>query len=302
MTIGPTLKMAPGLDRDLSFTAADYAGIARFIHGSTGIRMDESNEPMVFSRLAKRVRELGFDGFSSYVTLITDPKSTEEREYLISALTTNTTHFFRENYHFDILSATILPDLIRRAREGERIRVWSAACSSGEEAYSIALCVLAAFPDVLNFDVKILGTDIDQIILKRAQHGSYPKSSLKDMPKNLLELGFKPGPDAGRWEVNKEIRSMVTFRHLNLIENWPFSGMFNVIFCRNVAIYMDLETQEHIWRAFRNVLQTGGHLFIGHSERLPFSMKESFELVGKTAYRATSGRIDGFDIHARSGS
>jgi chemotaxis protein methyltransferase CheR len=294
MSIVNTPMTSQRLDGDLSFTSADFTGISRLLHTLTGIKMNDSNEAMVFSRLGKRVRELGFSSFSSYVSLVSDPTSLEERDYLISALTTNTTHFFRESYHFDILTETILPDLIRRAREGERIRLWSAACSSGEEAYSIALCVLAAFPDVHNFDFKILATDIDQIILKRAYQGCYLRETLKEIPKEYLELGFESGPDSACLYVNKRMQSMISFRQLNLIERWPFTGKFDVIFCRNVAIYMDLQTQEMIWRAFSDVIRPGGHLFIGHSERLPTSMKARFELIGKTAYRVALGSFDKF--------
>ncbi|SDX32509.1 CheR family methyltransferase [Roseicitreum antarcticum] len=274
-----------GVERDLAFTMEDFSRIASFLHDSTGIRLSDANEPMVFSRLAGRIRALGFDSFSTYLDMAWNSRSADERDHLISALTTNTTHFFREKYHFDILCEDILPDLIKRARAGDRIRIWSAACSSGEEAYSIALCIFRAFPDVLSHNVRILATDVDQEILKRAEAGSYLTTSVQDIPQQYLDIGFDATADQSRYIVKSGIRDLVSFRRLNLIQSWPFSGKFDLIFCRNVAIYMDLETQTKIWNGFRLVLRQGGYLFIGHSERLSPSTKEYFELVGNTAYK-----------------
>lgn len=288
------------IEGDISYSTTDFMGIANLLHSITGIRMNESNEAMVFSRLGKRVRDLGYKDFSAYLAKISDPKSVEEREYLVCALTTNTTHFFRESYHFEIFVEKILPDLIRRAREGERIRLWSAACSSGEEAYSLALCVFSVFPNVLDFDFKILATDIDNIILNRAIEGNYHKSSLKELRPEYFDLGFEECADVSFLRVNEKLRALVSFRHLNLIEKWPFSGRFDVIFCRNVAIYMDLQTQEMIWLSFSRFLRPGGHLFIGHSERLPTTMKSRFELVGKTTYRAAPLLFDRSDELTKS--
>ncbi|WP_103257934.1 CheR family methyltransferase [Tabrizicola aquatica] len=279
------------LDRELVYTSEDFSRIARFMHDATGIRLTEANERMVYARLANRVQDLGFDSFAAYVDKATT--SGDERDRLISCLTTNTTHFYRESYHFDFLAQTVLPELAGRARSGERIRIWSAGCSTGEEAYSIAMCLLQGFPDAASHDVKILATDIDRTVLARAATASYPPGSLREVPKPLLDTCFEPVPGTDHRTPRAHIRAMVTFRPLNLIEPWPFRGQFDAIFCRNVAIYMDAQTQEHIWTGFHRVLRPGGHLFIGHSERLSPALKGSFTIVGNTIHRRNADPASG---------
>jgi chemotaxis protein methyltransferase CheR len=289
MSTAAHLPMAPSrLDRDVSYTTADFARIARFMYDVTGIKMTEANERMVYARLAGRVLELGLESFAAYIDKATSASPGDERDRFISALTTNTTHFYRESYHFDYLSETILPELANRARAGERVRIWSAGCSTGEEAYSIALCLLRSFPDAPRHDVKVLATDIDRAALQRAAAALYPPTSLRDLPTDLLEEGFDPVPGSDNRTPKSLIKSMITFRQLNLIGHWPFTGRFDAIFCRNVAIYMDAVTQEHIWTGFHQVLRPGGHLFIGHSERLSASLKGSFTIVGNTIHRRTA--------------
>lgn len=280
-------ESAARLDREVPFTPADFARIAQFLHKTAGIRLGEGNERMVYARLASRVQDLGLPSFSAYIDLATAPREAEEQDRLISALTTNTTHFYRESYHFDYLAETVMPDLARRARAGERVRIWSAGCSTGDEPYSIALCLLHAFPDAASHDVRILATDIDRTVLARAAAASYTPNSLRDLPEGLQEKGFDAVAGTDNRTPKQAVKSLVTFRQLNLIGPWPFRGLFDVIFCRNVAIYMDPDTQEDIWTGFRQVLRPGGHLFIGHSERLAASLKASFTLVGKTTYRRT---------------
>lgn len=281
-------KKDSGVERDIAFTREDFMNIAKYLHDRTGIRLTDANEPMVFSRLASRVRELQCNSFASYLQMAWSAQLPDECEHLISALTTNTTHFFRESYHFDLLRDVILPEIEARARVGERVRIWSAGCSSGEEAYSIALCVLRDFPDVLDYDVRILATDIDREILRRAEAGSYPASSLRNVPSQYVNVGFDSDSELSFFSVNSKLRQLVSFKHLNLIGEWPFSGKFDLIFCRNVAIYMDIDTQEKVWNGFRSVMRRGGYLLIGHSERLSPSIRSCFELVGNTAYRMTT--------------
>lgn len=275
-------------DLTVAYTPADFDRIAAFLHETTGILLTEANDRMVYARLAARVLELGLDSFSAYLDQALGPRAAEERDRFISALTTNTTHFYRESHHFDFLEAQVLPGLIERARAGERIRIWSAGCSTGEEPYSLAICLLKAFPDAPSHDLKILATDVDRAALARAGAATYAQNSLRDMSQPLLEIGFDRVQASDQWTPKPEVRSLVTFRQLNLIGVWPFRGQFDVIFCRNVAIYMDAETQEKIWSGFRDALRPDGHLFIGHSERLSPSLRSSFTTVGNTIYRRTS--------------
>jgi chemotaxis protein methyltransferase CheR len=271
--------------QQVSYTPLDFSRIAEFLHQTTGIRLTEANDRMVYARLASRVLEVGLTSFSAYLDQVLASKASDEMDRFISALTTNTTHFYREGYHFEFLETNVFPDLINQARSGGRIRIWSAGCSTGEEAYSIAICLLRAFPDAPAHDVKILATDIDLNVLARAKAATYAPNTMRDLSKTLLETGFDPVPDTDHFTPKPQVRSLVTFRPLNLIEGWPFHGPFDVIFCRNVAIYMDADTQEMILTRFRDVLREDGHLFIGHSERLAPSLKSSFTAVGNTIYR-----------------
>ncbi|OYU37441.1 MAG: chemotaxis protein [Pseudorhodobacter sp. PARRP1] len=272
-------------EQGVPYNAKDFERISQFLHSTAGIRLDEANERMVYARLAARVQQLGFPSFAAYIDMATSPKNSEERDRLISALTTNTTHFYRESHHFDYLSETVLPELVARARAGERIRIWSAGCSTGEEAYSIAICLLAAFPDAASHDIKILATDIDREALERAKAANYAPAGLRSLAKAILDQRFDAISSNGHRTPKPAVKSLVTFRQLNLMSDWPFSGQFDVIFCRNVAIYMDALTQERIWTRFQQVMRPSAHLFIGHSERLSASLKSSFALVGKTIYR-----------------
>jgi chemotaxis protein methyltransferase CheR len=284
-TLASSTSLVRRHDLTVIYTPADFARIADFLHETTGILLTEANDRMVYARLAARVLDLGLESFSAYLDQALGPRVTEERDRFISALTTNTTHFYRESHHFDFLETQILPDLIERARAGERIRIWSAGCSTGEEPYSLAICLMNAFPDAPAHDLKILATDVDRDALSRASAATYTRTSLRDMPPALVEIGFDRVQGAEHWTPKPGVRSLVTFRQLNLIGDWPFKGQFDVIFCRNVAIYMDAETQEQIWTGFRDRLRPDGHLFIGHSERLSPSLRSSFTIVGNTIYR-----------------
>jgi chemotaxis protein methyltransferase CheR len=269
----------------VTYTPADFARISSLLHQLTGIQLTESSDRMVYARLAARVIELNLDTFAAYLDRVLNPAETEERDRFVSALTTNTTHFYRESHHFDFLETEVLPGLIERARSGQRVRIWSAGCSTGEEPYSIALCLLKAFPDAGSHDVKILATDVDREVLARAEAGTYGVNSLREVPQPLIDAGLDCVKSPELWSPKPKVRSLVTFRRLNLIDTWPFQGKFDVIFCRNVAIYMHEDTQEKIWSAFGNVLHPDGYLFIGHTERMSPSLRSKFTIVGKTIYR-----------------
>lgn len=284
------MKTAEGLGREYLFTRADFQRIVRISMDEAGIELTETKEPLVYSRLVKRLRTLGLQNFSQYCDLVSRKDETEERRLLISALTTNTTRFFRENHHFEMLIESILPGLLDRARHGGRVRIWSAGCSSGEEPYSIAFTVLKACPEIARHDFKILATDIDPQILSLAARGIYSEQVIGGLPPDQKAQFFSPAaPGATDRSVAAAARELITFKELNLIRPWPVKGPFDVVFCRNVAIYFDANTQDVVWRGFASVIETGGHLFIGHSERLSPSVKTVFEIVGMTAFRKLPG-------------
>lgn len=292
MTTSPdTRKGLPSgmVEGEFPFTTDDFNKIAQILHSHAGIALAEGKAALVYSRLAKRLRSLGLRSFREYCALVEDSNQVDERQAMMAALTTNVTRYFREPHHFDHLRDHVLPRLVERAKRGGRIRLWSAACSNGQEPYSMAITLLSALPDAANLDVKILATDIDPNMIAEGKAGIYREDAVAPVPLDLRRRWFKKaGPD--RWEVADELRALVAFRELNLIGEWPMRGKFDAIFCRNVVIYFDEPTQERIWSRFAPMLEPGGTLYIGHSERVTGPAANIFQTVGLTTYALRSGQ------------
>jgi chemotaxis protein methyltransferase CheR len=269
---------------EFAFTADDFRHLAAMLHADAGIALVEAKANLVYSRLAKRLRKLGLDSFKAYCALVSSPQGAEERQNMLAALTTNVTRFFREDHHFGHLKAQVLPNLIARVRQGGRARIWSAGCSSGQEPYSIALTLLSLMPDAGRFDIKILATDIDPNVIAEGRQGYYSAETCTPIANDLLTRWFQANGREG-WTVGSELRQLVSFRELNLMGQWPMRGQFDVIFCRNVAIYFEEETQSRIWARFTAQLSPGGSLYIGHSERVSGSAADLLSTDGLTTYR-----------------
>jgi chemotaxis protein methyltransferase CheR len=267
----------------------DLNEIAAMIYSDAGIALNESKASLVYSRLSKHIRNLGLSGFRAYCSLVASPEGAQERREMLSHLTTNFTRFFRENHHFEHLRDEVLPGLIARAKAGGRVRIWSAASSDGQEPYSIALTVFQAFPNVLDYDFKILATDIDPKILAIARQGAYDEQALETVSPAMRKQWFKEVEIGGRrkFQVDDRLKRLITYNELNLMAQWPFKGKFDVIFCRNVVIYFDEPTQQRIWARFAGLLPEGGYLYIGHSERVSGDAKNHFDNIGITTYRYT---------------
>jgi chemotaxis protein methyltransferase CheR len=265
-------------------TAEDFASIAAILHATSGISLSPSKTSLVYSRLAKRLRALGLENFREYCKLIAGSDGVDERQAMLAALTTNVTRFFREPHHFDYLRK-LMPDLAVQAKRGGRVRIWSAGCSSGEEPYSIALTILAMLPNANELDVKILATDIDPIILAKAKDGVYSREALEPVPADLRKY-FDSIDSGRRYSACAAVRDMIAFRELNLIGPWPMAQKFDVIFCRNVAIYFDEPTQDTLFGRYADSLKPDGRLFIGHSERVN---DPRFLSDGLTAYCLRTG-------------
>lgn len=270
---------------DFPFTARDFRRIASLLREQSGIHLPEAKVALVYSRLAKRLRKSGIATFRDYCDLIETPEGAEERTAMLAALTTNVTRFFREPHHFDHLRERTLPPLIAAARAGKRVRLWSSACSTGEEPYSIALTLLAMWPEAAQYDVRILATDIDPNVVATARVGLYPASAVEPIPAPLRDRWLSRSGD--RWRINDEVRALIRFNTLNLIGDWPMRGRFDIIFCRNVVIYFEVETQDLIWRRFRDILNPEGRVYIGHSERID---SPGFVSDGLTIYRLAGVR------------
>ncbi len=276
-------------------TRRDLAEIAAMIYADAGIYLNESKASLVYSRLSKHIRNLGLKGFREYCQLVSSPAGAAERRDMLSHLTTNFTRFFRENHHFDHLKSDVLPDLLNRAKNGGRVRIWSAACSDGQEPYSIALTVLSMMPNAADYDFRILATDIDPKILALARAGAYDATALETVSPAMRKQWFSETTVNGRqkWQVDDRVKRLITFNELNLMAQWPFKGPFDVIFCRNVVIYFDEPTQMKIWSRFAGMLAPQGHLYIGHSERVSGDAKSVFDNIGITTYRYTGKALGG---------
>ncbi|MES1199517.1 MAG: protein-glutamate O-methyltransferase [Pseudomonadota bacterium] len=270
------------VEGEFPFTAQDFKRIAAFLHEQSGIFIPETKATLVYSRLAKRLRLLGLANFEQYCALLDSGAGEDERNAMIAALTTNVTRFFREPHHFDHLRDEVLPALVARAKNGGRVRIWSSACSSGQEPYSIALTLLALMPDAERYDVRILATDIDPNVVATAKEGLYNDEAIEPIPRALRDRWMKR--ENNEWRVGPEARALISFRELNLIGQWPMKGKFDAIFCRNVVIYFEEATQNRVWTRFRDYLAPAGRLYVGHSERIDVA---GFATDGLTIYRLT---------------
>ena len=275
------------VEGEFVFTAEDFRHIAEILHSHAGIALNDGKAALVYSRLAKRLRTLGLRSFRDYCALVQGADGVDERQLMTAALTTNVTRFFREPHHFEHLRDQVMPGLAERARRGERVRLWSAACSNGQEPYSMAMTVLAVLPEAAELDFRILATDIDPNMVAEGIAGVYSAEALDAAPPVLRNRFFDKAPAQGRdmLSANATLRELVSFRELNLIGEWPMRGKFDVIFCRNVVIYFDDATQERVWKRFTPLMTPGATLYIGHSERVSGSAVTQLTPAGLTTYR-----------------
>ena len=262
----------------------DFKRLKELIGERTGIVITEAKRDMIRGRLIKRLRKLNIPNFKEYCELLASGDQDELLAFT-NAVTTNLTSFFREPHHFDFLRNKLLPELIKN-KPDNRIRIWSAGCSSGEEPYSLAMTVRDVVPK--NWDAKILATDLDSNMVDFASKGVYQLSGIKSDPK-LLKKWFRRGrgENDDLIKASPELQEIITFKQLNLMHDWPVKGPFDFIFCRNVVIYFSKETQKILFDRYANLLSNQGHLFIGHSESL-YKVCDRFKLLGNTIYQKTS--------------
>lgn len=279
------------IDGEFPLTKEDFAQIAEIAYSDAGIDLNEAKASLVYSRLTKRLRALQLESFRSYCALLSNQNETREREHMVAALTTNVTRFFREPHHFEHAKAHVIAPLAATARAGGAVRIWSAACSSGEEPYSIALAILSAIPEAASLNIRVLATDIDPDVLNKGQAGVYGEAAMAPVPADMRQRWFTPQPDGAggkAWRAGADLRKLVVFRKLNLIGHWPMRGPFHAIFCRNALIYFKEETQLEVWRRFAPLMAPGGRLYIGHSERLFGDATSLFTNEAITTYRVNT--------------
>lgn len=284
-------RLDAGGEGEFVFTPKDFATIAAILHEQTGIHLPPTKSTFVYSRLAKRLRGLGLQSFRDYCALVGGEGGAAELRQMCSSLTTNVTRFYREPHHFEHLKTRVLPALVERAQKGGRVRLWSAACSSGEEPYSMALTLLSICPEAERLDIRILATDFNEDRLAEGRAGVYRAADIEPVPADLRKRWFAPAShDPSLFEAAAALKALVAFRALNLVGPWPMRATYDAVFCRNVVIYFDDRTQAELWARIQATLAPGACLYIGHSERLSGPAAAAFSTEGITTYRHRGGR------------
>lgn len=266
-------------DQGFEFSDADFNQVRHLIHEHAGISLSTAKRQMVYSRLGRRLRALGLGSFTDYLNVL-ESDDADEWQAFTNALTTNLTSFFREAHHFPILA-----DHVAGIGKSHPAVLWCAACSTGEEAYSMAITLAERFGS-LNLPLRILATDVDTNVLAAAERGVYAEGALEKLATDQVHKYFLRGrgDNAGSVRVRPELRALITFRQINLLhDRWPVRGPLDAIFCRNVMIYFDKPTQYGILRRFAPLLRPTGLLFAGHSESLHHAA-DFFRPRGKTVY------------------
>ena len=264
----------------------EFERVRERLYDVAGISLSDAKRTMVIARLSRIVRTMKLASFAEYLDFLETKGTGADAQDFVNALTTNLTRFWREEHHFAHLIGHV-GDLMktRTSVSEKRLRIWSAGCSTGQEPYTIALSLLDAFPDLKRWDFKILATDIDTNVLAKAATGIYPENELNGLSAERQRQFERVGD--GTVRVPLAVRSLVSFKPLNLMTAWPMKGPFDAIFCRNVAIYFDKATQGELFGRLGKLIVPEGFLYIGHSENLG-SGGEGFRLVGKTIYQSKS--------------
>jgi chemotaxis protein methyltransferase CheR len=271
--------------RKFSFGEEDFAALRELVKTHTGIHLTEQKRELVYGRLSRRLRALGLDSFRAYRQIL-ERGDSDELVQLCNTITTNLTSFFREAHHFEYLREQVLRSRAAEAPGARRLRFWSAGCSSGEEPYSLAMTIYESLPEARRSDIRILATDLDTEVLARGERGIYDAERVRGLPAARLERFFREDGHGKsvRYAVTQELRDLITFRELNLMRALPMRGPFDAIFCRNVIIYFDKDTQRELFARIAQLQRPGDLLFLGHSESL-YHVSDAYTLVGKTIYR-----------------
>lgn len=275
---------------DIEINDKEFSLFQRLIYNESGINLTTAKKELLKSRLMKRLRERSLTSFKEYYRYVTEEDTTgEELVSMLDCISTNLTEFFRESAHFDFLSEKVLPVLLERKRKKreKKMRIWCAGCSTGEEPYSISMILAEHVERLCEWDIKILATDLSTRVLKKAMQGIYAKDRLKGIPPQMLNTYFEKETHnfKDHYQIKEFLRNMIVFRRLNLTdETFPFKGQFDFIFCRNVMIYFNKQTQTELVSKFYKHLAPDGHLFIGHSESLA-GTETRFRYVRPTIYQ-----------------
>ena len=278
----------PLKQREFLFTEQDFQTLRLLVGKHAGINLTEAKKELVYGRLARRLRQLGLKSFDKYCELL-QRGDDQEIEIFINAITTNLTSFFREAHHFAFLAKELLPKWLKSETNKDRCnyRIWSAGCSTGEEPYSIAMTVMEALKCQRKVKLRILATDLDSKVLQTAARGVYDTQRVENIESLRLKKWFMRGTGAqqGKVKVLPKLQAAIRFQQHNMVHQAPPPDtVFDVVFCRNVVIYFDKQTQIQVINRFADCLALGGYLFVGHSESL-FQKSDRFKLVSQSTYR-----------------
>jgi len=271
---------------DIPLSDSEFERVRRRLYEQAGISLSESKRTLVVARLSRMVRTRNLGSFGALLDRLEGQSDPVEEQEFVNALTTNLTRFWREEHHFTHLVSYV--GELMKMRPDKRLRIWSAGCSTGQEPYTIALCLLAAYPDLRRWDFKILATDIDTAVLAKAAAATYPVSETAGLSAERRAL-FED-VEGGRVRVPAAAARLISFKPLNLMAPWPMSGPFDAIFCRNVTIYFDRGTQHDVFSRLAAILRPSGFLYIGHSEHVDAGTT-GLKLVGKTVYQARGSKM-----------
>jgi chemotaxis protein methyltransferase CheR len=271
--------------REFDFGNEDFEALRTLVKQITGINLSDQKRELVYGRLARRLRALQLTSFAEYRELLARDGGQEIAQFC-NAITTNLTAFFREPHHFDYLRDQVLAPMLANSSAPRRLRIWSAGCSTGEEPYSLAMTVLETLTDIRRWDIRILATDLDSDVLERGRRGVYTEDRLRNMTlqRRMRFFTERREREGLCYEATQELKSLITFKQLNLMHPLPMRGPLDAIFCRNVVIYFDKNTQRELFGRISQLQRPGNLLFLGHSESL-FKVTEDYTLIGKTVYR-----------------
>jgi chemotaxis protein methyltransferase CheR len=269
---------------DFPLSPAEFDRIRELVRHHTGIALSEAKRQLVYGRLSRRLRALKMATFREYIVLLERGEPAEIEEFT-NAVTTNLTSFFREPHHFEFLARELLPKLVARDTGARRLRIWCCAASTGEEPYSISMVLREAQALLAGWDAKLLATDLDSNVLAHGMDGLYTEERFQTMSAARRAKWFEDvGGDPPKFQAHAALRSLITFKQLNLMHEWPMKGPFDAIFCRNVIIYFDKDTQRKLFERMATLQRPGDYLFLGHSESL-YRVCDKYDLIGKTVYR-----------------
>jgi len=280
---GTLLSVAENIKkhREFLYTSDDFDRIVKMIYQVSGISLSDRKQDMVYSRLARRLRKLAITDFQKYLEFVKQNKD-EQREF-VNALTTNLTHFFREDHHFKYLTDILFPEIF--SKQDDRIRFWSAGCSTGEEPYTLAMVWEHLQNKPSGIDFKILATDLDTNVIETGENAIYSLDKLEPVAKPYQKWFRKTEQcSPNQKQVDQRLKQRIHFKQLNLMNDWPMKGPFQLIICRNVLIYFDKPTQEKLIQRYYDLLEPQGCLILGHSESLGGN-RQLFKNCGKTIFR-----------------